>query len=298
VTTTQTTERTELVSAALAAAAPQFRTAGSSHWQIPVRNGMARVIAARTAGQWLILESDFGAGTPGSADFLQAFKRNASLPGFAKIALTPGGQLNLRAEIPVVEDGDLTARIREVLDGFAAAWSADELPGVKVATADITSELADLKPLCTEAGWPFTERGGGRLAVELEAPAGFYQALLTPLNGGVRVACELAPLESDSENARRASAVLLLAASGLVRLARAAVNADQTPPVARFEVVFGTAPSPSELSSALECLSVACSHCGEEVKLLQAPAIAERFLALRGWNAEANNRRNERTVTK
>ena len=69
------------------------------------------------------------------------------------------------------------------------------------------------------------------------------------------------------------------------------------PLAAQFEVVFGTAPSPLEISSALESLSVGCSLCGEEIKALQAPAIAERYLALRGWGADAAARRNERTVT-
>jgi len=61
---------------------------------------------------------------------------------------------------------------------------------------------------------------------------------------------------------------------------------EESPAVARFEVGFGSAPSPSEISSALESLSVGCSLCGEEIKMLQDPAIARRFLALRERSAE------------
>jgi hypothetical protein len=59
--------------------------------------------------------------------------------------------------------------------------------------------------------------------------------------------------------------------------------AGEVPPVARFEVVFAGAPCPLELASALESLSVACSHCGEEINMLQDHAVAQRYLELRGW---------------
>jgi len=68
-----------------------------------------------------------------------------------------------------------------------------------------------------------------------------------------------------------------------VRLVRAAIAPGEVPPVARFEVVFADAPCPLELASALESLSVACSHCGEETNMLQDHAIAQRYLELRGW---------------
>ena len=90
-----------------------------------------------------------------------------------------------------------------------------------------------------------------------------------------------------TDEGRVALGGFLLAASGLVRLARAAVSERDGSPVARFEVVFPSAPDPFEISSALESLSVACSRCGEEVITLQEPVIARRYLALRGWAAQA-----------
>jgi hypothetical protein len=78
-------------------------------------------------------------------------------------------------------------------------------------------------------------------------------------------------------------------------MARVSICADQAPPAAQFEIIFGGAPSPSEFSSALESLSVGCSLCGQEIKMLLATAVAERYLALRGRGARPADRPNKRT---
>jgi len=182
---------------------------------------------------------------------------------------------------------DIAARIREVCAGFVfsragaqtdpAAASATESPG----TADV--EPINLKQICSEAGWPFVERSSGKLAIELEVAHGFYQALVVPTGRGVRIGCDLATCDAAPLVCRQAIGGLLLAASGAVRLLRATIAPGEVPPVARLEVVFAGAPCPLELASALESLSVACSHCGEETNMLQDHAVAQRYLELRGW---------------
>jgi hypothetical protein len=157
-----------------------------------------------------------------------------------------------------------------------AAPTATDSPG----TADV--EPINLKQICAEAGWPFVERASGKLAVELEVANGFYQALLVPTGRGVQIGCDLATCDA-APLCRQAIGGLLLAASAAVRLVRAAIAPGEVPPVARFEVVFASAPCPLELANALESLSVACSHCGEEVNMLQDHAVAQRYLELRGW---------------
>jgi hypothetical protein len=52
---------------------------------------------------------------------------------------------------------------------------------------------------------------------------------------------------------------------------------------ARFEVLFGDAPTPAELSAAFGGLSTACSLCLAEVGALQHEGIARDFLSVRGW---------------
>ncbi|MGH7201179.1 MAG: hypothetical protein ACREJB_11275, partial [Planctomycetaceae bacterium] len=85
-----------------------------------------------------------------------------------------------------------------------------------------------LKSLLTETGWSFTERSSGRLAVELDVPAGFYQAMLTPTGEmateqELRIDVELSAGEEPSPLVRRAAGVLLLTGCHAVRMARASL---------------------------------------------------------------------------
>ena len=295
--TIQPAARDEMVSRALSSAASQLVPAGSSRWQFTAPDGSPLLISARTDGDWLVLEADHLDPAQASEPFRDALARNGSLAGLAKIVLDADGRLRLRAEIPVVEDADLAARIREACDGFASVLSTDERDTTGAALGPEAGDALDLKRLCAEAGWEFTERGGGRLAVALEVPDSFYQAILVAWHGGVRVTCKLAEIEADSEESQLAIAGLLLAASGVLRMVRATMSTDQPQPVAQIEAVFGATPSPSEISRALVSESVGCSLCGRELNTLQTPAVAQRYLALRGWEANAASRQHERTVT-
>jgi len=256
----------------------------------PTNRG-SRLVRAKIAGDWLALEADFcqspNAPAKGPAFFGDLLVRNATLPGLVKFVITTDGSVWLCADLPLHEGIDIAARIREACTGFVSAWtgeptdpaasSATDSPG----TAD--DEPINLKQICAEAGWPFVERASGKLAVELEVANGFYQALLVPTGRGVQITCDLATCDAAPPVSRQAISGLLLAASRAVRLGRAAIAPGEVPPVARFEVVFAGAPCPLELASALESLSVACSHCGEEINLLQDHAVAQRYLELRGW---------------
>jgi hypothetical protein len=289
--------RDEAICAAIAAVASQLTPLGNSSWRFNLLNGAPHVVTAKTDYEWLLLESDCSGQAQRPELFWDALVRNASLAGLAKLVLAQDGSPQLRAELPVLEGVNLATRIYETCSGFEAEWWHKDDHSFPTGSLAGDAEPVDLKRLCAEAGWPIAERGGRKLAVELEVQGGFSQALLIPMEHGVRISCEVAAFDAIPEECRQAVGGLLLAASGLVRMGRASINVNGTPPVAQFEVVFGTAPSPLEISSALESLSVGCSLCGEEVKALQVPAIAERYLALRGWGTHPAARRNERTVT-
>ena len=202
--------------------------------------------------------------------------RNAALPALVKFVFLTQGGLQLRAELPLSEDAGPAERIRETCEGLVSALSLPE-NSAQSSAPEPSLEKIDLKGLCREAGWPFIERGPDKLLVELEMPNHFWQAAIIPAGRGIHLSCELTALDSLAEESRGAIATFLLSASGALRLARAAVGTNGT----RLEVAFSTLPTSHEISSALESLSVGCSLCGEETKMLLDPAIARRFQALR-----------------
>ena len=282
---------------ALAAVTPQLTPLGNSRWQFPLLNGSSHIVTVGADGDWLLLETDCAGFSNKLSSFWGAAIQNATFAGLTKLVLWSDRDLRMAAELPVFEGVDLTARLRETCDGFDAQWNAAKRPSAKDVSGAAERGSVDLKALCSDAGWPFADRGGRKLAIELEVQHGVYQALLTPAGQGVRVSCEVATLDSISEECRQAIGGFLLSLSGRVRMGRASVNASGTLSAVQFEVVFETAPGPLEISSALESLSVACSLCGEdEIKALQMPEIAESYLALRGWGPLAA-RRKERTET-
>jgi len=269
----------ETIGAAIQADATDIRSVQPDSWTFTWDNGGPHGVTAKFQDNWLKFESECHGLVPSSREIWAALERNASLPGPAKVVLNTEGALRLRSELQLWEGVDLTKRVRETRIAFEAAWKRRE-------DASSASPPLDIKTLCSEAGWPFTERGGQTLAVSLETPGSFHQAILTPAGHGVRICCELARLDSLTDPSRRAVASLLLRASGVVCMARASLGTGEGTQIAQFDVVFESAPTASEISIALESLSVACSICGEaEIKTLQSPVIAERYLALRGLDA-------------
>lgn len=283
-TSTVFNARQNLAAAALAQNSRQLDAVGNAAWRLQPRVSAGCSVSATLEDNWLVLTAHDSLELAADAAPWSLLQRNSSLTGFAKFAFMPDGNLQLRAELPLVEEADLAGRIRETCADFASAFAlydfsknddALEPPAGK-------SEQPDLKQLCTQAGWPFVERGPEKLLVELESPGGFRQAALIHSARGINLSCELASCGSLDGEIREAVAIFLLSVSGVVRLARAALAAD----VARLEVAFVAPPCAAEISSALESLSVGCSLCGEEVKMLQDPAIARSFLALRGRGAK------------
>jgi hypothetical protein len=81
----------------------------------------------------------------------------------------------------------------------------------------------------------------------------------------------------------RATEVLLLAACGAVRLARAWLSAAGDTPVVGWEAGLPPKPGPRQLDHALTALSAACRLTVREIEALADEALAERYLALRGF---------------
>lgn len=256
-----------------------------------VLSGTARVEEREWAHLSVRLPESLAEGLSAGDRAWDLLRWNAEIPGGGKWALARGrdGRTNvaLRAEIVLDDEADVPARVAQALAGFKAV--ARRLWG-KEAEGDSDNALApraapqglDLRQLCKEAGWPFTERAAGRLAIPLEVADVFCMALLEEeAGGGLRLTAELAACESLSPESRQAIGRLLLRASGALRMARAAAEEANGRAAVRLEVAWASPACAAELGHALAALSVGCGHlCGKEVLALQDERIAREYLAV------------------
>ena len=278
-------------------------------WVCVFANGAEVCVGATVADDWLLLDAPFeahlapliqGAAGADRGSYLRAadlLRRNATLAGGVKFAvLSQAPQTRLRAEVPLDEEVDVVRRVRQACAGLKAAAAggastahtapADCYPVSTVDTAGDDGSPFDLRCLCSATRWPFIERDASSVAVDLEVPAGFRQALVEVTDGGgVVVSVDLATCaELASPPCQAAWGLLLLRACGVVRMARAAAHTrDGGAATPRFEVVFPDAPAAAELAHAFATLSVACRLVDREARVLaHDAAIATEYL--RQWN--------------
>lgn len=278
---------------------------GPARWNISRSNGAGLRIEGRVEDEWVTLRSGFpaGRGQPSNATVWRLLEASGGLPGGVKFSWLPRKrELLAGVEIPLDDDeADIGTRLAEACAGMEAAaalqpgllksWKQEaDGRGAGERPADAGEPKAEapsgLSQLCAEAGWECTERPGGDLAVTLEVPGGFHQAMLREIAGGrVAVATQLAPCESSTPLlCRHALGLLLLRVSGVIRMARAAAHGLAVGMAPRLEVVFDSSPSASELRHALCALSTACRLCGQEAELLQADEkIAREYVARWRW---------------
>lgn len=294
----------------------------SGHGQFALSNGTDCLVTARMDEGWLLLDAPLRTSKKSGATFSKGvweplqgtlakaplWKRgrvwellqwNANCTGGSKFTLLPDEQsINLRAEIPLDEEGGLTGRIHQACAGFKTAlerlhggktkdYQADPHP-VIFAADPVQDTGCDLLHLCHETEWPFTERSAGIFVVNLDVPDGFYQATIEKRMGQIHVWVELVACESLPQPCQQALGVLLLTTSGIVRMARAtAGERDGHQMVTRFEVVFASSPCVAELTHALSALLVACRLCGREAKVLQQDTVVAReYLRSQGTTGE------------
>lgn len=289
------------IAAAIGRCASSAKQVGAGRWQFALTNGATLHAEASMEQDWLLLDAAMPkppAGpaaddAPGAWDLLL---RNAALAGGAKFVFLPRRRAaHVRAEIPLDVRATIARRLRRACRGCKAALgeyrghTAHKGPSRRRASAkrpgpkDKDGALAEL---CTAAGWDFAERAPGVLTVELDVPGDAYHALLARRTGRrVAVAVELASCSRPSEATRLALGLMLLTASGMVRMARAAAEAVEGRTATRFEAVLHHTPAPGELAHALSALSVACRLCGREARTLQDETVAQRYLSVRGWSS-------------
>jgi hypothetical protein len=291
--------RAERVSRVLGKCAHNIMRRGHTRWDLTLRNGEMLCARAWLDEEWLHLAADPGGGVtiaePGRNRAWWCLLHNGTLPGNVKYALDPQGRLQIRAELPITPEEtetDIRVRVAATCEGLqAASHQLHGRPSSKKRLPKTTREVAsvdtscDLRRLCEEAEWPFTERAGGKLAVALDTPDSYCQATLEQRPEGLHVTAGLGASVPASESSRTAVAVLLLTLGGVVRMVRATgEECDGQSPV-RLEVRLARAPGADELAHALAALSVGHRLCGREVEVLQDDEIAAEYLASRGLSS-------------
>lgn len=286
--------RHEQVSKTLSNCARSVERRDRFDWSFVLSNGHDLVARARIEGEWLLLDAPlpYGARTDDGWRLLQL---NAGLVGLSKFALLPEKRTaSICAEIPLHEEIDLSARLRETCAGFKAALNAlynersDEqgANGPSAQSNEDAQTSFDLRQLCEEAGWNFKERAEGKLAIDLDVRGEFYQALAEKQKGqGLLISVELARGHVSNEEHRQSMASLLLKASGIVRMARPAVEGVAGQTLSRFETSFAHVPCAAELNEALSALSIARALCGQEVGAIQDVFVANNYFQV--WSRES-----------
>jgi hypothetical protein len=277
---------------------PATKRAGFGRWCLALSNGETFRVSARIEDPWLVMEAPLGAknrAPAGPERNWDLVRWNARLPGGAKFVLPPGSRTpRVRAEVLADQNPDLEPQIHGAVEGIRAAHrriACDQIeqqdagPGPRPADEP---RPCDLEGICRDAGWELVRRPSGRMAVALDAPGAVHQAILDlRKDGRLAVSVEIAALPSPAAATRQAVGLMLLRASGLVRMARGAVEETDGRTEARFEVVFDVPPAAAQtVHDALAALSVACRTCGrQEVEAMQAEACARKYLSLRGWSS-------------
>ena len=233
----------------------------------------------------------------------EALVLNGRTDSPAKLVLPSGGaDLRLRAEILADEDIDVTARAQRACEGMvalAAAASAppddrEQLAGPPTARAGEpsaaaapggrdgeTGASADLRALVVDAGWPFVLRSTNVLALDLEVPFQFQQAVLEAGGAGCRARTVLLITRAPSAGSRAAISALLLTVAGNVRMVRAGAVSHEDEVTVFFEVNFSGGVSATELRHGLAALAVACRLAGREARVLMDERVAQAYLAAR-----------------
>ena len=276
---------------AVEAMAPEAKhSAGGWRFRLG-RQPHAPTVEARVESAWILLDAPLESAALSPLKLAEA---NGRLPGAVKFALAPEDErIHLRAELPLEVDGDLGGQLLETRRGFELAASlarggrrpkGSATPGrsdPKGGDALGPVLAGELDRLREEAGWSFSQRASGHLAVDLEVAEGFFQARLgRRADGAIGVSAALEDCHPAAGACREAMAIFLLRSSGWLRMLRGVAASTRKRAAPRFEVIFALEPSASELSEALAALSAGALFCSRELHVLaQNEVLARSYLA-------------------
>lgn len=283
-----------------------------------IENGLGRAFAglkpaAKADAQWNFVPSVRGAG-PGLASLEEnwlilsvpvssrshvraAFEReghwslavgNGELGGGSKLRIVDSRHsLHLRNEIWVGSGRRAAAVIdsgcRLFEEGIATLVhrAGEQTPESREAAGGATPDgVAGLKDMAASEGWHLEERASGDLIHNLDlGHRGVYQIRLRfEPDGHLRAWSSVLPERELAPVSRRALGFLLARANDQLRLVRGAVYRNQGRESVHFETVQRTPFCPEQIKLMLTSLTAACWKCGPEIRLLDGPDVAQRYL--------------------
>jgi len=332
--------KTAVIAAALREASSSVETTGPAKWRCMVSNGVDLDVVARASSEWLSMAACLSPDLTVKIDPWSLLQENFRLVGSAKFTISPHVPgLFVRAELPLDSGVELGLRVHQACRGFKQATEAFALltktgkprvfDNVGEKGTGTEDSCIDLRPLCEASGWAVTERAHGTLAVNLDVADAVQEALVEVSCGGeTRVTAELPGEGTPLPRCRAALGILLLRASGVLRMARAAAgvttaarrsglqlqsltSSDSDAPCIDggddpttsplFEVVFGDTPASEELSHAFAALSLACGMYAREAEVLQryehiAAAYLNAWPKARAWTSSNGTQPHQRTT--
>ena len=273
-------------------------------WILTPNRGRRGAIEAQLSGGWLVCRAPLR-DTHIRGVLWRYLLATAQLDGRSKVSIERshngrGYTADVREEIPIV-DGvdsvDVSGACGQAISNLISArevlrkTSTGKAVEAPVGAEGVSIGIDDIREVCREAGWSYTERESGQLMLRLDVPNGYYPASLEPRASGCRVLARLSGYESISEGSRHAVATFMLSANAFIRFARGGIEVGEDGTYPFFEVRFSEVPSTAALDHALSALSVACSLCGGELQALADEGVARNFLRVRGGSSQTQTPR-------
>jgi hypothetical protein len=277
----------------------KLRREGAGRWTLEAGRAASRRIAVVLRDEhWLQFTGEFARNHVHGIAMMRcawdALRINGRLDGGAKIVLSPGrDHLSIVREFWIdsrdvgeeTKTASLAGRVQEAVIDIAEAREQATTSNRIVPPGRLSeTESVDLVELCSNAGWPCNRRAEGRVAVGLDVPGDYVQAILS--NGRRVSACiEMALRMELCEVSKTAIGTLLLLIGGRVRCVRGAIRADAENESLAIQGQLETGASAAELNQVLAAISVAARLSIREVPALARDDVAEKFLSMRGWSS-------------
>jgi hypothetical protein len=269
----------------------EMEPAGAWRWKCVVQNGTRLPLGASLEEGFLHLAGRPETNRRSARALEHAVRGNDRLEGGVKFALNGASRgLHLRAEIALLNEAQLLARLHRALAGFHQGFrrmksldSCDEALAEPAASAS----AMNLGELLREASWPCAEHGPNDFSADLnvDSPA---PARITANERGVMFNLELVRCNPAADATRLALATFLLTASSALRLVRAHAVEEEGQQRFGFQVCLPPVPAPEEIDHALAALSIAYRLCGREANVLLDDAAARCYLAVRDVQFNTN----------